>query len=359
MKKIVRIVAGILLVSVAIAMFTSNVIRSEERQLSTNPTNETTMMPVVTPAPVVTSAPTAMVANVQVKVDRNGKQYYESTSDTLVEEYVRKNVTASVAVDAIRCEELGASYVYGHKNDYLLTAYDLLTEQDDMFYFVRNQSTLLGYNPARADEFRVSEEEVRFHGFSDGKAEQAWLCKDHMSIYSSTISMKGYPNAIDGIGDFSIRKGFAREILKAIRLVKTGENRYDWVMVTCDCNPNVTSSGSGSGGGNTKPSQTEKPTAEPTQKPTVEPTKRPENNPMSPTATKAPENNPMSPSLPTLRPESNIGGGNVSTDDDPFENTDSSEDNEIESSNRPSMGGSTGSNSTGSGNISTDEDPFA
>lgn len=337
-------------------------------------TSEPTEKPMEEPVVEVTVAPTPMPTEKPVEepvgmLDQElAKFFYQCSDSTKLEEYVRENVSASEAVDGVRCDAIHASYAVSCEDEAvesaLLTAYELLTEEDDEFVFFRHKNKLFGYDPAK--EFEVKEEAVEFSGIASKKARQAWFCEEHNAIRGQAMFFVGYPNAENALGDFRISNGFAEEILKSVRLIKTGEDRYDWVLVYCECEIKSTAGHSGNNSVTptvkptvepTKQPELEpteapdvEPTVQPTEKPTVEPTVAPENNPR-PTALptpkpEEPENNPRPTALPTPKPEesdsmeeSDTGSGNVSTDDNPFE-ADSETDNEsstIENNGRPSM----------------------
>lgn len=246
-----------------------------------------TVEPTVVAEATATPAPTAEVTAapvVVVEVDQEtGKTYYKSADTKVVVDYIRQNVSASDAVDAIELQAYGASMVVDHDDARIvegITAYDLISDEDSLVVeFDRNADKLYVYSADK--DFNLSSDSAKtFKGLKDSRAYGAWICEDHEAVRASVLVFEGYPEATGFRGTFKTANGFKAEVLKSIVLVNTESDRYDWAIATCSCVTEVKQSSGGNGGGNggggtgggSKPTPTPAPGTDPTPTPTPKPT---------------------------------------------------------------------------------------
>lgn len=333
-----------------------------------------------TPAPTVTPAPTEDPQLMYVMKDPvTGKIFYQfEGSEELLLQRIHENISAEEAVDAVECVNYGAMMVVAHDDERIIddiTAYDLISDEDALkVTFNRNGNKLY---VCEEKSFQPSDKSDKtFKGLSDKKAYSAWICSEHTAFKASALLYEGYPESDGYRGPFAVSDGFSAKVLKSVRLIHTEGNRYDWVLVSCECKDVVaTKKPSGGNGGGSKP------TKQPTQAPTQEPTQEPENNSRpsaNPTAkpTQAPENNSRPSAKPTAKPTQaptqapvtepesnsrpNTGSGTPSTESTGGSTAGESSgrpntgSGSSEGSGRPTVGGN-----TGSGSVSSDADPFA
>ena len=235
-----------------------------------------TVEPTVVAEATATPAPTAEVTAapaVVVEVDQEtGKTYYKSADTKAVVDYIRQNVSASDAVDAIECVAYGASMVVDHDDARIvegITAYDLISDEDSLVVeFDRNADKLYAYSADK--DFNLSSDSAKtFKGLKDSSAYGTWICEDHEAVRASVLVYEGYPESNGFRGTFKTANGFKAEVLKSIVLVE-GDGRYDWAIAVCDCAP----AKKPSGGKPTNPGKPGKP-AKPTPTPGTEPTPTP------------------------------------------------------------------------------------
>lgn len=361
-------------------------------EVTAEPTVEPTVVPTAEPTVEPTVAPTAEPTEesvVYVKTDEvTGKVYYETKSSEIVLEYVQEYVSAEEAVNAVEAKSYGAMMVVSHNDSRIvegITAYDLIEDESSLEVVVnRNAGKLYVYDEAEEKFEKSSSTTKTFKGLGDKKAYSTWICNEHAAFKASTLVFEGYPESEGYRGYFKVADGFSAKVLKSVVLINTEGERYDWVLVSCDCVEKAPAKKSSSGG--SKPSKPSKPS-------NPDPTKKPENNSrpsadptQKPDPTKKPENNSRPSADPTKKPVENTGSGNVSNDVDPMpenNNRPSSEPKaeKKETSNKPSAepkaepkveasSAKTESNSSrpsmkssaessGSGNVSADADPFA
>lgn len=333
------------------------------------PATESEAIEASTVEPEVTETPVAE-ATMYVMTDmETGKIFYRSQSQELVLQRIRENITAEEAVNAVECVNYGAMMVVSHNDKRIIegfSAYDLISDEKVLqVTFNRNSNKL--YVVCDEKEFEPSEmTDKTFKGFADRKAYSTWICTKHDAFKASNLLFEGYPKSEGYRGPFAVVDGFDAKVLKSIVLINTEDNRYDWVLVSCDCNDVVKQKPSGGNGGGSKPNPDPTPTPEPennsrpSANPTMKPTPEPENNSRpsaNPTAkpTQAPVTEPDNNNRP------NTGSGAPSTE--------SNGSTAGESSGRPNTGSSSSSSggsgrpnvggNTGSGSASSDADPFA
>lgn len=268
-----------------------------------NLTVETAPEATVEPATEATPEP------VVVEIDQEtGKSYYKASTQEAVFAYIRQNVSASQAVDAIECVNFAASMVVDCDDPRIvaISAYELLKQEDFNSLevkFDRNGNKLYGYSQEKAFALS-SKEDKSFKGLADKKAYATWICQEHDAVKASVLVYEGYPQSLregDGErngyrGPFKVVDEFNPEVLKAVVLIKYDENRYDWVIKVCDCvDEKQQPTNSGGNGGSSKPDPIKKPTQEPTQAPTAKPTQAPTAKP-----TQAPTTEPTQ--APTVEP---------------------------------------------------------
>lgn len=251
-----------------------------------SPTPEPTAVPTPSPTPKPTTVPTQVptqaptqVSVVQVETDKElGKKYYRlSSSLTDLYLYLYAEVTAKEAVTAIDCAEYGAAMVVAEDDNSRLlsfSAYDLYLEGDAgevRVEFARNGAKLYAYEEGKPFSLQKGAVEATFSGMTDAKAYSTWVCKEHQAVYQGVLLREGYPDAEGRLGAFSTENGFDPRVLRAVRLCNTDGNRYDWVLVYCECkapvvNQKPTGGGNGTTGGN-KPSGGNGTTVKPTEPP--------------------------------------------------------------------------------------------